>query len=433
MSQANESATRRPIVVAVGATGGVPALRIARALAARDATELVIVSAVEPPPLYAIEPRRELLVPWTIEEQIAERGRNIRERLQRLGWSGAELDSVIETPYGDAGSAIADAARSHGARLIVMGIGPHSIARRLLATGTAWATSRRAPCPVLAVSDRARDLPRVVVAATDFSPESINAAQQALPLLGDDAVVYLVHAWSRLESAIPIAELTALNDAYAASLPARFDKVRELLTQGRTLGIHTEAVEGKAADVVLAAARARHADLVVGGTHGHGVLERWLMGSTSTAILYGAECSVLLAPEPPVAERTRLLRHMTGTSTVFESAQWNDELQAFVRRNADRRTTLEIDDRDIGAQVQESGYALVGATYDAHDQHLALMFGGGATGRPHLTRSLGSVRSIAVASGPRDQDRALCIESEGGSALLTFLDEQQSVRSSVNA
>ena len=87
---------------------------------------------------------------------------------------------------------------------------------------------------------------------------------------------------------------------------------------------------------------------------------------------------------------------------VRASEEWDDELQAFVRRNHHRRTTLEIDDRNIGAQVQEFGYALVGATYDPHDHRIALMFGGGAPGRAHLTRSLGNVRSVAVASGSRD-------------------------------
>ena len=419
---------RRPIIVAVGEGGGVSALRMARAIAARDASDIVVISVVEPPPSHAFEPLRALQAPGTIEQQLMERRKSVNARLHGLGWSAeAQGESAVEMRYGDTASETADLARELRAGFIVMGIGPHAIGRRLLATGTAWATSRRAPCPVLAVSERAHDRPRIAVVGTDFSPESIHAVLKALPLLADDAVVHLVHAWTRIEDASPANEVAALSEAYVASLSDRFDLLKSALASGQSVAFDCIVREGRPAEVVLAIAREKCADLIIAGTHGYGMLERWLLGSTSTALLRGAECSVLLAPEPPVAERTRLLRHMTGTSTVRAPEEWDEELRAFVQRNHNRRTTLEIDDRNIGAQVQETGYALVGATYDSHDHRIALMFGGGAPGRAHLTRSLGNVNSVAVASGARDVDRALCIECDDGYALLTFLDQERDV------
>jgi hypothetical protein len=121
-----------------------------------------------------------------------------------------------------------------------------------------------------------------------------------------------------------------------------------------------------------------------------------------------------------VARRRSLERQTTGTSVTRTPAEWNDELQGFVERNRDRRTVLEIDDPSIGAQVQETGYVLVGAAYDQHDGRVTLMFGGMQAGGAHLTRSLGSVRSLAVHADPNDTDEALFIESGEGSALLTF-------------
>jgi len=82
-----------------------------------------------------------------------------------------------------------------------------------------------------------------------------------------------------------------------------------------------------------------------------------------------------------------------------------------------------VDDPSIGAQVQESGLALVGATYDPHDRHVSLMFGDDARHEVHLSRSLDHVRTVAVSSDPRDVDRALYIESDAGATLLTFIDE----------
>ena len=238
------------------------------------------------------------------------------------------------------------------------------------------------------------------------------------------AVVYLVHAWSRLEAAFPSVQLATLNETYAASLPERFTRVREALGDVERVSFEAVALEGKPAELVLSIARMKGADLIVAGTHGRGAMERWLLGSTSAALLHGAECSVLLAPQPPVAERTELVRHMSGTSTVRDPSEWDAELRAFVLRNRDRRTALEVDDPSIGAQVQESGLALVGATYDPRDRQLALMFGGASDG-VHLTRRLDHVQAVAVASDPRAVDHALRIESDGGSTLLTFVDEPQ--------
>jgi nucleotide-binding universal stress UspA family protein len=419
----NEARSRRPILVAIGEAAGTPGLRMAHALAERDGSPVVVVSVVEPPPLFALEARRTLLVPWTIDQQLAERGRKVQERLHHLGVDVRPAHAPhVDIAYGEPAREITRLAREHDARLIVMGIGPHTVARRLLAEGTAWATAQNAPCPVLAVAERAHGVPRVAVAAIDFGTASINAAHEAMSLLADGSVMHLVHAWRRIETVVSLEALDAVNAAYARALPAQFDLVRGVLGRGRPIAINTVVLEGKPADSVLVFARTHRADLIVAGAHGTGTLERWLLGSTATALLRGAETSVLLVPEPPTAEQMRLTRHMCGTSTARNSGQWNDELDAFVRRNRSRRTVLEIDALSIGAQVQESGYSLVGATYDRHDGHLALMFADGDHQGAHLTRSMAGVTSVSIATGAHDSDRALCIEGGDGAAVLTFLD-----------
>ena len=134
---------------------------------------------------------------------------------------------------------------------------------------------------------------------------------------------------------------------------------------------------------------------------------------------------MLLVPSPEGVERARIERHMTGTSTLSAPEEWSAELEAFARRNIRRRTTLEVDDRAIGAQIQESGYTLAGATYDPHDRRVQLMFERPTREGDHLTRSIGGVRSIAVTANKSDEDGALCIEGEHGSALLTFLKSRR--------
>ncbi|HKH93547.1 MAG TPA: universal stress protein [Gemmatimonadaceae bacterium] len=440
MSSSREQASRQtpagavkagPIVVAVGPNGGVAALTAARTIASREESDLVVVSVVEPPPVYTFETNRALLLPWLVEQQVSERREQLHDRMHRLGIRSTRGEPEIEVVYGVPSDEIPRLAQARGARLIVMGTGPHGMRHRLLASSTAAATSRRAKCPVLAVGDHSRPLARAAVVATDFSAESIHAARMAMPLLAEGAEVHLVHAWNRLATVFPSAALEAVNDAYAASLPDRFARLLSALEPLDAFEVHTHALEGKPAEIVLAVARAKRADLVVAATHGRGGLQQLLLGSTSAALLRGAECSVLLSPEPPLAERLRLDRHMVGTSTSRAPTEWNEELQTFIRRNRGRRTKLEIDDPSLGAQVQETGYALVGAAYDAHDERVELMFGGMHTGEAHLTHSLRDVDSISIQCDATEQDSALLIKSGKSNALLTFLGTSDAALSAI--
>ena len=96
-------------------------------------------------------------------------------------------------------------------------------------------------------------------------------------------------------------------------------------------------------------------------------------------------------------------------------------LDEFTRRNIGRRSVLEVDDPEIGAQAQENDYPLLGATYDVYDRRVELMFGDlGDTGR-HLTRGIGGATQIDVLSDDRGRDIALRIAHGAGQTLLTFV------------
>lgn len=319
-----------PLVVAVGASGGVAALTAGRAIAATNASDMLVVSVVEPPPIYAFESNRALLLPWLVEQQLSERRALVHERIHALGMRGAHDEPPIEVVYGEPAYEISRIAREHGARMILMGLGQHGARHRLLSSGTVAATARHAPCPVLAIAEHVRLPARVAVIATDFSAESVYAARMARPLLEDDAAVDVVHAWHRVEAVFPNIELATLNDSYVSSLPEQFARVRRALAPSESLRIEPVVLQAKPADIVLAVARAKRADLIVAATHGHGALYRWLLGSTSSALLRGAECSILLVPEPPLAERVLTDRVTTRTSTFSTPTEWNDELRAFI-------------------------------------------------------------------------------------------------------
>lgn len=409
----------KPIIAAVGAREGATVLAAADLVARRSGGALTVLSVVEPLALYSYGPEAAVIPPGLIEVQRASRLELVQKEVT-LARRGAEEapEWPVEVLYGEPPTTIAREAEVLGAQLVVMGIGPHKPINRLLATETTLATIRRVRCPVLAVAGELSALPRTVVVATDFSPACIHAAARALPLLADGATMFLVHAWSRSGMSHP--DLQEADDAYERGLPARFDRLRGALNVPPSVTLTPVELVGKPVDEILEFARGHGADLVVAGTHGRGLVERLFVGSVATALLRGAACSLLISPEPPLAERSRIERHMTGTSSSRSPEEWAGELEEFARRNRGRRTRLEVDDQRLGAQVQESGYALLGATYDPHDRHVELMLGGPAGGAAHLTRGIARVRSVAVLSGAEDRDEALSIENEDGQTLLTF-------------
>jgi nucleotide-binding universal stress UspA family protein len=403
-----------PVIVALGPGYDEPVLDAARILAPRLGGDVTAVTALEPLPLYGAVHNAPL--PAEIEEaRIAAMLERVRWRIHDVGGPGAKWP--IELQFGPPARVIADLARDRHARLVVMGIGRRNPIDRLFGE-TAVQTVRLARRPVLAVTDFWA-LPRRVVAAVDFSASSVAAVKTALPLLADDATIFLVHVWQRSDLPHPV--LQARDAEYERRLPELLARVEREISAPAGITVKAVPLVGKPTEEVLAFAEGHDADLIVTGTHGRGFVERLFLGSVATGLLRRATCSVLTAPEPPLADVDRIERHVTGTYESHSPDAWAVQLEGFARRNADRRTALEVDDPRLGAQVQQTGYALLGATYDPHDRRVELMLGDPAGGTAHLTRTIDGVESVAVATGPTGRDEALRITQDHAQTLLTFL------------
>jgi len=165
----------------------------------------------------------------------------------------------------------------------------------------------RAPCPVLVA--RGRALTRLVLAEDGSETAAAGAdlvtsvpALRALP----------VHVVSVVDAPFPFTaansdagpSMHAAIQAYYDSLPSlregtsRIANDRSAKLSAAGVEATAEMREGDAADELIAAAAASHADGIVIGSHGRTGVSRLFLGSVARTVLFNAPCSVLIVRAP---------------------------------------------------------------------------------------------------------------------------------------
>jgi nucleotide-binding universal stress UspA family protein len=411
---------RGPVIVAVGREDIHHLLEAAKQAASRLGANVRVVSVL--PPIFVSE-----IAGAPVYVPAAEAELDLRESISRMverevhDVADESADMTWEVVLGDVASVLTSRATHLGASLLVLGLGRHRAVERLLAAETTLRVMRHSSAPVLAINATFDGDPKRVVVATDFSARSALAAQAVIPLLAEGATLHLVHVWQ--PSGSRVASIVAMEKRYADSLADRFARLRSVLAVPPGVSVTTSAIEGNVVERVLEFADSSNADLIVAGRQGLSFLTRLMVGSVTTALVRGAACSVLVVPEPSYPALDRMQRQLTGMTSTKDPAQWQQALADFTHRNAGRRCELEVDDPDIGAQRQETGYAFLGASYDPHDCRVELMIGGSHAGASHLSRGVSEVQSVAILCDRDDHDLGLCLKHGNGQTLLRFVPE----------
>ncbi len=404
-----------PLVVATDGTKSADAaIRAAAQMAARSSADVHVIAVLEPiplisgdygillPPADAIEARRE-----TLEQRV---------RLQIRDLLGADATWSIEIVEGDPASVIARAGNERNARMIVMGIGHHELIDRLFGGETALRVLRQSRVPVWAVTPSFKALPERAVFATDFSMGGLRAAKAALATFDSLSTVYLAHVAPRLE--LQPEAFAVWLATYGEGLQPAFGRVKAELQIPDRVNVETVTLQGKPSRELLQFADSTHADLLVTGSRGAGLLDRLLVGSTATGLVRGSVHAVYAVPGLLGGER--LLAAPPHHQISVEESQWTKSLDAFTKRNAGRRATLEVFDPDFGAQIQEHDYPFLGAAYDHHDRRVEIMLGDfGGPGR-HLTRGIANVTSIDELRDEKGRDWILRLRHGLGQTILTL-------------
>ena len=187
-------------------------------------------------------------------------------------------------------------AERRGAEMVVVGRRRHGPMDRMLGNETPLQVMGTSSVPVLAV-EAEFDKPHTIVAAIDFSPSSVRAAKVALQLLkctgsGTLYLVFVEPPSDLISNEFKLAQETR----FPGDVIVWFRRFIESL--GAHPGILTEPVvlSGNTVNAVAEFAERVGADMIAAGSHSHGRLERFLLGSVSTALVRNASCPVLVVP-----------------------------------------------------------------------------------------------------------------------------------------
>lgn len=412
----HQSASRSgPVTVAVG--HAVDSTLHAGALVAHQLGRgIAVISVIEPLAIYLWNLPSTPIPPNYEEERSLARWSFLERQMREA--AGDVPDWSVEVFWGGVPHTVARAAHDLHAPCIVMGLGRHRPVDRLLGGETALRTVRHADCPVLAVPPDFGAMPRTVVAGIDFSDTSGHALRAALPLLGPEPTLHLVHAWQ------PVGRLDLVGTPYDANyrreLPGRIARFVEGLGLPRGVTVRTETVEGRPADQLLALAKENGADLIVVGRHGRGALERLLVGSVATRVLRGAECTVLVVPEPPPGARVQLAERQGGATRAVNRDDWASYLDQFTRHFAGRLVRLDVKDGGQGLNTEERGSVLFGASFDPPENRLEILLGEPNGRRRHLTRNIPAPDAVSAILSPTGDELGFYVVHGTGETLLTI-------------
>ncbi len=192
---------------------------------------------------------------------------------------GIECDITVihgDEPYQDI---IRQALENH-VDMIIVGRHGRTGLLRLMMGSVAAKVIGHAPSDVLVVSPTARIEFKNILIATDGSRYSEAAVREAIGVA------------KRCNSSLVIVSVASM-DAEIKSAEGNVKRAVELAAQE---GIKAEGVTviGKPYEAIVAAAKHKHADLIIVGSHGRRGLERLLMGSVTERVIGHTEAGVLV-------------------------------------------------------------------------------------------------------------------------------------------
>lgn len=414
------SASPGPVLVALKPfDGGESVIAFAHWLARRRHADLQAMSVIEMgdvgtsvaglPPLPQDYYQRE-------RDEVAD---DLRARLTRAGDVQPPRIDVVEGPPG---SAVASTAAERRASAIVIGTGQHGLLGRFLYGERALEVVRSAESHVLIVPPYVEPPIERAIVAVDFSQASVRAAIAALEMLNAGGWLTLVH----VESAARHLDGRAMRSEAEAERRVRTLVARFIDVLPDAVGVQLDAVtlRGDAVGALLRYAEEQEAQLIACGRRRHSLVQRLLVGSVSTALVRGAPCCVLVAPErlEDGDTDTRLVLGEVRPST--NPSEWRALLHDVGERNSGRRARLSIEAATPGGvESVDRGYLLLALEYDRRGERADIILGDPDVEGSHLTHRISGIRRIETVTDPDGRDARVEFDTKSGRCMLDFVGD----------
>ncbi|MHA4807852.1 universal stress protein [Flavitalea flava] len=140
-----------------------------------------------------------------------------------------------------------------------------------------------------------------ILLATDGSTHSKAMVKKfAIRTLASNTKLRIISAYEKPSTVMYLDPVGISNDYYGISLKYSL-KLAEKAIENAAMMVHknhpklsisTAAIEGSPKSIILEQAKQFNADLIVVGSHGHGAVASFLLGSVSQAVALHAKCSV---------------------------------------------------------------------------------------------------------------------------------------------
>jgi hypothetical protein len=281
------------------------ALRLAEALARRDRVNAQVLTVV--PPLPSLLSLGASLAADLGRHELDECRREVARNQTRALVSetvGPSSLFRISAVLGRAVPEVGAAARAAAASCVLSGLAPAGTPARQRAADRLSRLATEAGLPVLAVPAGSTLLPRSALAAIDLSEASLAAARAAVPLLGQEASLMLVHVLPAVES-----EPSDGQGSVEAGIQAAMHVLRCLADEIQAVSdipVHLVVLEGEPASV-LPRWQSKFDLVTLGARRGKGSFDG--SASVSVAAFRVARGTVLVAPATDTGAMAETVGH----------------------------------------------------------------------------------------------------------------------------
>jgi nucleotide-binding universal stress UspA family protein len=257
------------------------------------------------------------------------------------------------------------------------------------------------------------------IAAVDFSPASVRAATLALEMLGPGGQLTLVHVESAHPSNGAIVGVDEHSERRSRSLLARFT---DALPQSSTVQLQSVVLRGDPVGALLRYADEQEVELIACGRRRRSLVQRLLVGSVSTAVIRGAPCCVLVAPELAEDDDVNARLLFGETRTSVDPDEWRDLLRGVTDRNAGRHARLTLaPSSEGGVESLDRGYLLLAVDYDRRGGRADIILGDPQVVGSHLTHRITGLRRIEIVTAPDGSDTRIAFNTRSRDCALDFV------------